>query len=105
MAIEKSAIITPIGCFGCGAKRQKAMKFKLAAANIISMPMRMKIAWRRLNAASRPMENNAAETMRKSWSVAVIVVVRENPQRPAPHVQVPTQNTFEIECGAESVQR
>jgi hypothetical protein len=49
------------------------MKFKFAAANIISMPMRMKMAWRRLSAARRPMENNAAETMRKTWSVGVMV--------------------------------
>ena len=65
IAIEKIAIITPMGDCGCGLKRQKATKFKLAAANIISMPMRMKIACRRLSAASSPMENKAVETTRK----------------------------------------
>jgi hypothetical protein len=64
--MEKIAIITPVGGCGGGAKRQNAIKFKFAAASIISIPIRIKIACRRLNAASRPMENNTAETMRKS---------------------------------------
>src|SRR5262249_52148055 len=45
------------------------MKFKFAAASIISIPIRMKMAWRRLNAASKPMENNAAATIKKPWRV------------------------------------
>jgi hypothetical protein len=67
------------------------MKFKFAAASIISIPIRMKIACRRLNAASRPMENRAAETMRKAWSVGVIAVLPENVQRPTSNAQLPTQ--------------
>ena len=66
IAIEKITIITPVGGCGAGAKRQNAIKFKFAAASIISIPIRMKIACRRLNAARRPMENSAADTMRKS---------------------------------------
>src|ERR1044071_8191404 len=76
MAMEKIAIITPVGGCGGGAKRQNAMKFKLAAASIISIPIRMKIACRRLNAASRPMENSAADTIRNAWSVVVIASQR-----------------------------
>ena len=53
IAMEKMATITPVGGCGCGAKRQNAMKFRFAAASIISMPMRMKIACRRLSAASK----------------------------------------------------
>ena len=44
IAMEKIAIITPVGGCGGGAKRQNAMKFKFAAASIISIPIRMKIA-------------------------------------------------------------
>ena len=44
MAIEKIAIITPVGWCGSGLKRQNAIKFKFAAASIISMPIKMKIA-------------------------------------------------------------
>ena len=44
IAMEKIANITPVGWCGCGAKRQNAMKFRFAAANINSMPMRIKIA-------------------------------------------------------------
>ena len=66
IAMEKIAIITPVDGCGGGAKRQNAMKFRLAAASIISIPIRMKIACRRLNAASKPMENSAADTMRNS---------------------------------------
>src|SRR5207302_9796290 len=73
MAMAKRAIITPMGCFGGGLKRQNAIKFRFAAANIISMPMRMKIAWRRLSAASKPIENSAAETMRKTWRVGIMM--------------------------------
>src|SRR6202011_2680283 len=69
MAMEKIATITPVGCCGCGLKRQKATKFRLAAASIISMPIKIKMAWRRLSAASSPMQNSAAETMRKSSRV------------------------------------
>src|SRR5262245_3888369 len=76
MAIEKIATITPVYGCGGGAKRQNAMKFKFAAASIISIPIRMKIACRRLNAASRPMENRAADTIRKPWSVGVIASQR-----------------------------
>src|SRR6516162_7421042 len=72
IAMEKIAIITPVDGCGGGAKRQNAMKFKFAAASIISIPIRMKIACRRLNAASSPMENRAADTMRKAWSVGVM---------------------------------
>src|SRR4029077_14660546 len=71
--MEKIAIITPVGGCGGGAKRQNAIKFKFAAASIISMPIRMKIASRRLNAASKPRENRAAETMRTSCSVGVMM--------------------------------
>src|SRR5262249_41162008 len=48
------------------------MKLKFAAASIISIPIRMKMAWRRLNAASKPMENNAVATIKKPWSVGVM---------------------------------
>jgi hypothetical protein len=44
MAMEKIAIITPVGGCGGGAKRQNAIKFKFAAASIISIPIRIKIA-------------------------------------------------------------
>ena len=91
MAMEKIAIITPVDGCGGGAKRQNAMKFKFAAASIISIPIRMNIACRRLNAASRPMENRAADTMRKAWSVGVIAVLPENVQRPTSNAQLPTQ--------------
>jgi len=91
MAMEKIAIITPVDGCGGGAKRQNAMKFKFAAASIISIQIRMKIACRRLNAASRPMENRAAETIRKAWSVGVIAVLPENVQRPTSNAQLPTQ--------------
>src|SRR6266487_6404415 len=76
IAIEKIATITPMGDCGCGLKRQNAMKFRFAAASIISIPIRMKMAWRRLSTANRPMENNVAETIRKSWRVGVIGAVR-----------------------------
>src|SRR4029077_19478428 len=69
---KKNATNTPVGDCGCGPKRQKAMKFKLAAASISSMPIKMKIACRRLRAASRPVEKSAVESMRKSWRVGVI---------------------------------
>src|SRR6266404_1126078 len=72
IAMEKIATMTPVGCCGSEPKRQKATKFRLAAASIISMPIRMKMAWRRLSAAMRPMLNNAAEMMRKSWRVGVM---------------------------------
>src|SRR5437588_1479030 len=72
MAMAKIAIITPVGSCGSGLKRQNAMKFKFAAASIISMPIKIKMAWRRLKAASNPMQNRAADTMRKSWSVRVM---------------------------------
>jgi hypothetical protein len=65
MAIEKIAIITPIGGCDCGPNRQNAIKLRFAAANIISIPIRMKMAWRRLKAASRPAENRPADTIRK----------------------------------------
>ena len=58
--------MTPMGGCGCGLKRQNATKFKFAAASIISIPIKMKMAWRRLSAASNPMQNKAAETKRKS---------------------------------------
>src|ERR1700719_979641 len=92
IAMEKIASITPVGWCGCGAKRQNAIKFKLAAANINSMPMRMKIAWRRLKAASRPMENNAPETATKACSVGVIAVQVENAQRQTSNGQRPAQS-------------
>ena len=66
IAMEKIVMITPVDGCGGGAKCQNAMKFKFAAASINSMPMRIKIACRRLSAATRPMENNAAEAMRKT---------------------------------------
>src|SRR5215831_1419740 len=91
MAMEKIAIITPVGGCGGGAKRQNAMKFKFAAASIISIPIRMKIACRLLNAASSPMENRAADTMRKAWRVGVIAVLPENVQRPTSNAQLRTQ--------------
>jgi hypothetical protein len=69
--MEKIAIITPVGCCGCGLKRQKAMKFKFAAASIISIPIKIKIAWRRLSAASKPMQKRAAETTRKIDNVGI----------------------------------
>src|SRR6266436_5597196 len=72
IAIEKIATMTPMGGFGCGLKRQNATKFKFAAASIISMPIKMKMAWRRLSAASSPIEKSAAEIVRKSVSVGVI---------------------------------
>src|SRR6266568_5247800 len=72
MAMAKIAIITPAGWRGSGLKRQNAIKFKFAAASIISMPIKIKMAWRRLKAASNPMQNSAADTMRKSWSVRVM---------------------------------
>src|SRR5437868_14943320 len=72
MAMEKIATRTPVGGCGCGPKRQKAMKFKFAAASISSMPIKMKIAWRRLRAASRPIEKRAVETIRNSWRVGVM---------------------------------
>jgi hypothetical protein len=64
--------MTPMGGCGCGLKRQNATKFKFAAASIISMPIKMKMAWRRLSAASSPIEKSAAETVRKSVSVGVM---------------------------------
>src|SRR3981189_1591170 len=72
IAMEKIATMTPMGGRGCELKRQKATKFKFAAASIISMPIRMKIACRRLSAASNPMEKSAAEIVRKSVSVGVM---------------------------------
>src|SRR6266550_3215828 len=72
MAMEKIAIITPVGWCDSGLKRQNAMKFKFAAASIISMPIKIKMAWLRLKAASNPMQNSAADTMRKIWSVGVM---------------------------------
>jgi hypothetical protein len=36
------------------------------------MPIKMKIAWRRLSAASNPIEKSAAEAMRKNVSGGVI---------------------------------
>ena len=44
MAMEKIATNTPVGDCGCGPKRQKAIKFKFAAASINSMPIKIKIA-------------------------------------------------------------
>src|SRR4029453_15437743 len=72
MAIEKIATITPVGWCGSGLNRQNAMKFMFAAASIISMPIKMKMAWRRLSAASKPMQKSAADTMRTIWSVSVM---------------------------------
>src|SRR5437868_12922447 len=72
IAMEKIATMTPVGCCGLGPNRQKAMKFRLAAASIISIPIKMKMAWRRLRAATRPMENSADEIVRKSWRVGVM---------------------------------
>src|SRR5450432_4136001 len=72
IAIEKIATITPVICCGSGPKRQHATKFRFAAASINSMPIKMKIACRRLNAASSPVQNSAAETARKLVSVGVI---------------------------------
>src|SRR5207248_4543025 len=72
IAMEKIATITPVGCAGSGLKRQKATKFMFAAASISSIPIRMKIAWRRLSAASKPMQNKAADKTRKMVSVGVI---------------------------------
>src|SRR5438067_11624907 len=81
------------------------MKFKFAAASIISMPIRMKIAWRRLSAASKPMENTAAETIRKSWRVGLIVVETENAQRAMSNAQRPSQRLFGIGHWALRVER
>src|SRR5207248_2989732 len=72
IAMEKIATITPVGCAGSGLKRQKATKFMFAAASISSIPIRMKMAWRRLSAASKPMENKAADKTRKMVSVGVM---------------------------------
>ena len=44
MAMEKIAIITPVGWCGSELKRQKAMKLRFAAASMISMPIKMKMA-------------------------------------------------------------
>ena len=66
IAMEKIATMTPMGGCGCELKRQNATKFTFAAASIISIPIKMKMAWRRLSAASSPMENKAVETTRKS---------------------------------------
>jgi hypothetical protein len=52
------------------------MKFRFAAASIISMPIKMKMAWRRLRAASKPMQKSAADTMRTIWSVRVMACPR-----------------------------
>src|SRR4029077_17149985 len=65
MAMAKIATIMPVGCAGCGANRQNAMKLMFAAASIISIPIKMKMACRRLSAASNPMQKSAAETMSK----------------------------------------
>src|ERR1041385_1815199 len=72
IAIEKIATITPVGFCDGDPKRQKAMKFRFAAASMSSIPIRMKIACLRLNAASKPTENSAAEMMRQSWRVGVM---------------------------------
>ena len=81
IAIEKIATMTPMGGCGCGLKRQNATKFKFAAASIISIPIKIKMAWRRLSAASNPMEKSAAEIVKKSVSVGVMAsqeVKRQN---------------------------
>ena len=65
IAIEKMATITPIGCEAGGLNRQNAMKLMFAAASIISIPIKMKIACRRLSAARSPTQNNADEITRK----------------------------------------
>src|SRR5262252_847910 len=96
IAMEKIAIITPVEGCGGGAKCQNAMKFKFAAASIISMPIRMKMAWRRLRAASKPIENNAAETMRKLWSTGVIAIQVQNVERRTPNAQHPIHGLFWI---------
>src|SRR2546430_15502601 len=100
MAIEKIATITPVGRCGSGLKRQNAMKFRFAAATIISIPIKMKIAWRRLSAASKPIENNAAEMMRKSWRVGVIAVLTENAEHPTPNTEHRTQTRSSIQYWA-----
>src|SRR5437588_5152584 len=91
IAIAKIATMTPVGCEGGGANRQNAMKLMFAAVSIISIPIKMKMAWRRLSAASSPMQKRAAEIMRNNWSVVVIVVRTENFQRPTSNAQHRTQ--------------
>src|SRR6266498_318576 len=101
IAMEKIAIITPVGWCGSRLKRQNAMKFKFAAASIISMPIKMKMAWRRLKAASSPMQNSAVDTMRKSWSVSVMA--RALPRRGfrASPLFLHHENKRADQCGGE----
>src|SRR5262249_21820610 len=72
IAIAKIATMTPVGRADAGANRQNAMKLMFAAASIISIPIKINIAWLRLRAARRPTENKQADITRKSWRVGVI---------------------------------
>ena len=62
--IEKITNITPARACGFGPNRQKAMKFRLAAFSINSMPINTMMELRRVNAPARPMENSIAERIR-----------------------------------------
>jgi hypothetical protein len=59
--MEKSANMTPVKAEGSGPKRQKAMKFMLAALSISSIPIRTRIALRRIKTPARPMEKRSED--------------------------------------------
>jgi hypothetical protein len=59
--MEKSANMIPVKAEGAGPYLQNAMKFKLAALSISSIPIRTRIALRRIKAPARPMEKRSDE--------------------------------------------
>src|ERR1035441_3431267 len=72
IAMEKSTKIKPVSASGCGPKRQKAIKFRFAAFSIISMPMRTRMACRRVTAPAKPMAKRKAEMRRQACKGVMI---------------------------------
>src|SRR5258705_8500551 len=62
--IEKMTNMMPINASGCGPYRQNAMKFRLAALSMSSMPISTRMAFRRVKAPARPMAKRSEERMR-----------------------------------------
>ena len=64
MAMENTANIRPVIVSGFSLKRQKAMKFRFAALSMSSMPIRTRMALRRVSAPARPMLKSSALSRR-----------------------------------------
>jgi hypothetical protein len=62
--MEKSANMAPVNAAGAGPYLQNAIKFRFAALSISSIPIRTRIALRRINTPARPMEKRSEDKSR-----------------------------------------